>query len=63
MGTETLLSIYSVTPCSGRPLWRGFNFTSEHISVTLNLTDAGDWMTMTKFIIYPTPVWEGRAYS
>lgn len=45
----------------GRPLWRGFNFTSEHCSVTLELTNAGDWITMTKFILYPSVVWEGRA--
>lgn len=50
----------SVTEFPGRPLFRGFNFTSEHCSVTLEMANAGDWLTLTKFILYPTPVWEGR---
>jgi hypothetical protein len=45
----------------GRPLFRGFNFTSEHCSVTLFLSNAGDWIILTKFILYPSVVWEGRA--
>jgi hypothetical protein len=49
-----------LTPLPGKPLWRGFNFTSEHCSVTLELNSTNDWMVLTKFILYPTPVWEGR---
>jgi len=49
-----------LTELPGKPLWRGFNFTSEHCSVTLSLTDAGDWLNLTKFILYPSPIWEGR---
>jgi hypothetical protein len=44
----------------GKSLWRGFNFTAGHCSITLVQVNAGSWMILTKFILYMSPVWESR---
>jgi len=44
----------------GRVLWRGFNFTAGHCSVTLVQPNVDSWMIMTKFILYVAPLWESR---
>lgn len=49
-----------LSPVPGYPLFRGFNFTSEHCAIKLRLFSAGSYFTITKFILYLTPVWEER---
>jgi hypothetical protein len=44
----------------GKPLFRGFNFTSERCSVTLTGGTVGGYIIMTKFTLYMSPVWESR---
>jgi hypothetical protein len=44
----------------GRPLFRGFNFTSERCSVTLTGASVNGYIIMTKFTLYMSPLWESR---
>jgi len=50
----------SLSAAPGKPLMRGFNFTSERCAVKLRLANANEWMNVTKFTLFATPVWDER---
>jgi hypothetical protein len=51
----------TLNPQPGRPLFRGFNFTSERCSVKLRTNQSGNYFMMTNFNLYYKLLWSTRA--
>lgn len=50
--------VLSASP--GKPVFRGFNFTSERCSVKLRTNGASEWFVMTHFSLFYKKLWETR---
>lgn len=63
-GLDNVQSTYapdlSLSATPGKPLFRGFNFTSERCSVKLRTLGAGDFFALTFFALYYKPLWFTR---
>ena len=56
------LTVSSVTLSllPGRELFRGFDFTNEKASVKVGVDGSGEKFTLTKLVLFLSPVWETR---
>lgn len=57
--TATIPSL-TLSASPGRPLFRGFNFTSERCSVKLRTSLSSEWFNMTHFSLFYKKLWETR---
>jgi hypothetical protein len=50
----------ALSPTPGKPLFRGFNFTSERCSVKLRTSLANEWFLMSHFSLFYKQLWQTR---
>jgi hypothetical protein len=50
----------TLSTAPGKPLFGGYNFTSEKAALRLRMNLTNEWFLLTKAIFYMVPVWEDR---